>query len=512
MVRLLIADDETWITEGLKRMVDWVELGISLTDTATNGLDAIRIIQELTPEIILIDIRMPQKSGLEVAAYVKEHNIPCQIIIMSGYADFEYAQKALEYGTQKYLVKPISRDDLKNAVMEAMQIVQTQKQQQTISDYYQALEKNFEISTYYLGDFHEKLNPGEQYALAVLKMGKGWTEQRHELEYDSSVLRFCHQTQIGKQKIVLFQNHLATDEIIMVCFSHPKKWNDDAVSSIQKKVWEMREQLENTFEASIGISKLYSDTDKLFKAYLRAKFVAENTPKTPHWYCINEEAFWQQHEITEMDQKLVDELITAIQFDNRKKMMSVIGQISTLWQKETQSLMTVKLYAQTILTSISNLFTKNGRTLYEIDREYADIFNRIWTSTSAEQLIQQITMIAEASVDALENSKPKTTMQQIQQYVDEHFYEPISLASVSDLYYMNSSYLSRTFKRATGMGFNDYLRQKRMTEAAELLRSSDWHVYDIAKMVGYDNPYYFMKRFQESYGVTPNTYRKQYTN
>ena len=142
MIKVVIADDEVRICQLILALVDWEALGLKVVGTAHNGLEAIAMVRTLQPNILITDIRMPGCSGLELIDQVKRDDQSLEIVIISGYAHFEYAQQAIKYGVGDYLLKPISKTELtatlqklagricaqrKNAEDEAQQKEKTQK-------------------------------------------------------------------------------------------------------------------------------------------------------------------------------------------------------------------------------------------------------------------------------------------------------------------------------------------------------------------------------------------------
>ena len=142
MIKVVIADDEVRICQLILALVDWEALGLKVVGTAHNGLEAIAMVRTLQPNILITDIRMPGCSGLELIDQVKRDDQSLEIVIISGYAHFEYAQQAIKYGVGDYLLKPISKTELtatlqklagricaqrKNAEDEAQQKKKTQK-------------------------------------------------------------------------------------------------------------------------------------------------------------------------------------------------------------------------------------------------------------------------------------------------------------------------------------------------------------------------------------------------
>ena len=114
MYNLVIADDEKNIREGLSRFVDWAELGFNVVMKCEDGDEVIDYINTMSVDVVLCDIRMSRKSGLDVAKYIFENSLNIKVILMSGYQEFEYAKKALEYNVVSYIVKPIELEEIKN--------------------------------------------------------------------------------------------------------------------------------------------------------------------------------------------------------------------------------------------------------------------------------------------------------------------------------------------------------------------------------------------------------------
>ena len=112
MLKMIIADDERVIRETISQMLDWESLGIELIGVCKNGIEVYNMILDESPDIVMTDIRMPGCSGLELIDQVKRDDQSLEIVIISGYAHFEYAQQAIKYGVGDYLLKPISKTEL----------------------------------------------------------------------------------------------------------------------------------------------------------------------------------------------------------------------------------------------------------------------------------------------------------------------------------------------------------------------------------------------------------------
>ncbi len=129
-VTLLIVDDEDEIRKGLRNAIDWQKAGIYLVGTAQNGSEALEMIREYLPDIVISDINMPEMDGLEMIAQAREEGYSGKFIILSGYDDFQYAQKAIRYHVDDYIIKPVVLEDLKKHVLQLKEKVEKIREQQ----------------------------------------------------------------------------------------------------------------------------------------------------------------------------------------------------------------------------------------------------------------------------------------------------------------------------------------------------------------------------------------------
>lgn len=116
MYRAFMCDDEMWILLSLKNLIDWQEEGFILCGEATDGIKALERIRNLKPDLIFSDIKMPGMDGIELVKKVRNEGIQAEVIIISGYSDFQYARAAMQYGCTDYLLKPIDEEELLECV------------------------------------------------------------------------------------------------------------------------------------------------------------------------------------------------------------------------------------------------------------------------------------------------------------------------------------------------------------------------------------------------------------
>ncbi|MCD7908664.1 MAG: response regulator, partial [Clostridium sp.] len=191
MLNVLIADDESKVCQLIKTLVDWEALGMRVIATAENGIEALEKIRELNPDIAITDIRMPGYDGLELVRLSRETNPRTEFIIISGYRHFEYAQSAIRYGVNSYLLKPIKKDELTDTLKKlgeklrerTRQLSYEEKVRQTLNSAEEPLRQTFLADLISRRDktlktaspdrinqdFHYGLRPGN-FCLGILKL------------------------------------------------------------------------------------------------------------------------------------------------------------------------------------------------------------------------------------------------------------------------------------------------------------------------------------------------------
>ena len=139
---LIIADDEYFIRQRIKKIIPWETLDLEFAGEAENGKQVIGLLESTHADILLLDIKMPQMDGIETARHIKEHFPHIHIIILSGYNDFEYARSLLRYGVKEYLLKPVSPKELKEALSDCLASLEAEKHRELAVRSYQEYKKN----------------------------------------------------------------------------------------------------------------------------------------------------------------------------------------------------------------------------------------------------------------------------------------------------------------------------------------------------------------------------------
>ena len=138
MYKVLIVDDESWVLENYRLGIDWASKGFEVVDTASNGMEALEKIRQLHPDLVLTDIRMPVMGGLEMIRQAKQMFPDLEFVVISGYAEFSYAQKALNFGVAGYCLKPVEDADIQGVLANVRERLDRRYDRRV--DYFSALE------------------------------------------------------------------------------------------------------------------------------------------------------------------------------------------------------------------------------------------------------------------------------------------------------------------------------------------------------------------------------------
>lgn len=512
--KILFVDDEELIIEGLKMMLPWNELTLSLCTPASNGVEAIEIIEKEHPDIVITDIKMPLMDGLQLAEYIHTKELSCKVIICTGYADFDYAKKAIEFQVNSFIMKPVDPTELQDAIQNVMRQLKEEQQNLQALQFYNNQTRNDQLTAYYLSEYNNSdLVPSEnKFIMSVMNIVnlKNNSENIDIIQYFDEL----KETSPLYKNTIIFKNSFSSHQFILI-----SEYNDSLENSyIYQTIYQLIENYSLNLYTKFnllclaGIGSIYANTHDSFQMYLRIKFMVENLPASTTYTIYFEHDFNQYFDCDQTDYKLINEFIMLMEFGNRKQVFSFYQNMINSWSTTSNALLCIKINIQQVLISMSNLFLKYNGSIYKLGHNNADIFSRIWKIQNITELINTSSILIESGYDylfSLQNKK-ENLIPQITKYLNECYAQPLTLSSVANKFYINPSYLSRKFKLEEGANFKDYLNQIRLAKAQSLLVTTDFKIRTIAKIVGYEDEYYFSKKFMNTFGQSPRSYRRKH--
>lgn len=528
MIKVIIADDEERICQLIKALVDWNKMGLEISGIAHNGLEALEQVQSLKPDILITDIRMPGCNGLELIRQAKEISRELEIIIISGYAHFEYAQQAIKFGVGEYLLKPIGRAEL-TATLEKLKerICIRRESEQSKEDLLRKAEMDvrrlqMNLVTELLDHTHLPLSIQLLQDTYHLQVQPG-IFQAFWLKMD------CAEDSLGKDSVSalmdkaqeLLERYLSGKCFVMV--SIIKEFSCIGVINYGSS---RQEDLRRALKSSLSQLELQKN---LFNPVTFSLAVGSpaREPKLLQ-QSMKEAELLIQDRIVKGTGRLLERLGACSGFDRESAMEQYLRGITHAVEALSAEEADKAVYA--LLEKIHQARDIRGHEIFEMVYSAADIFSaRVQMPDRAEQMKHFRGQCAQCSsteelFSCLEDFQDKyikeilvqrendavRPIRKAKQYIQNHYSEPVTLEEVSSIVGLSSAYFSVLFKKTEGEGFARYLANVRLEQAKILLRESNIPVAEICRKVGYNDTKHFTHIFEKAVGIKPATYRKLY--
>lgn len=536
MWRVLIIDDDFQVLEGMKKSIPWERLEAEWVGEAMDGQEGLQKVKETSPDIIITDIYMPVMNGLEMIEQLKQVGFAGEIIILSGYSDFQYARQALRLQVSDYLSKPVTMDELGGVLervideLEAKELAKLEQEEtrRRLMMYEPFVQKEW-LKSVVTGTFGRAM--AEESVEPIYE--KSWLKQKHLIMgiellgtnrvlnltlTDWSLFRFALANIICE---VLEQNWPLSEFIELhshhaaIVFHIPLEQSDaEALESI-RCIGEHIIACTYTYlklSIRIGIGGVQADwrqlSDSTEEAFL--DLLQQTLTEDQGTHLSNSNA--AEPEFTIRPIKFYQELAEAIVYAKEEETLAIVD---AYLEQLRQMPSVTPAYLQYLC---SELWTILAYSLYSTGVVLDDLFPGLPASqeVSKIQTIEELRNWLEAKISGIssqrgwsEHSKHKEAIDFMIQYAHERYAEDIALEDLSKQLYLTRNYLNRMFKKATGETFTNYLIRVRLEKAKVLLTEGKYMIYEIAEKVGYKNVAYFSSIFKKHYGMNPSELGKK---
>lgn len=510
MYRILVVDDEDIIREGIKCLFDYEALGFSICGEAATGEQAYsKIIQE-QPDVVLMDIRMPGMSGLDVVKQVRQDGYTGKIVIVSSYTDFSYAREAMRQGVQHYITKPIDEDELEEILRQfRISLDKEQLASHTSRHYRQkarysiirdVLQGEADLAQLNLQDLHLdtdcfRVVIAEKYAHSAADPVNSFNELLCLPNQDNSA--FDHILLHGSQVYLL--KGAATELRFQERLSQARQ---DHTSNIASLFIAMGRQVSSIEEISLS----YRDAARLQSRRFFTQQYSHVMEHDEMDQAENAIPFVSNDHLQHYSGKVLD----CIQSFNRQVLQQTMADLQDQLCRASDSIDSVKLFLATLYLQVKNQMNH----LYPNDSipfsANADIITSIERSCYLHEIIELFNNQFEIIMSAIGTSNRDSVLDEILHYIHHNYANNITLEDISQLFGYNRSYLGKIFSKKMGQNFNSYIDQIRIEKSKELLLSDESKVYAIAARVGYKNVDYFHIKFKKHVGISPAEYRKRH--
>ncbi len=533
MLKVIIAEDESRVLQLIKKLVQWAELDLVNVGEADNGMAAFDLIVSQEPDVVITDIRMPGMDGLELVRRTREKGLKARFILVSGHKQFEYAQNALHYGVEDYLVKPINKQELNDILRrirdryleESGRLAQEHRIKSQLERNREKLHAQFVHS---LIREPERLNFGDIGALCAdyqLDFGGGYFQafalkvDRKAQEVDESHLNEAagKVPQVIKRSLrescreLVIYHHQAH----VVCLANFLDY-DTLVSRLKTLLDEVRKQTEkhSFLVVTIGLGPVGSEPRSLVKSVQAALAALDSRVKLGADRIIDGAALRYQavavpEFFTPERQAQFGQLVEAL---DREALQRWLGEVFA--EMTARADISPAIYVEVSRSIGENFRRLAGKLgLASETAAEADIASQIDNATSVAELQDLLADNMGRTLEAylqLRRTQDARPIRLAKQYIQAHYQEPISLEQVAHEIHLNPVYFSVVFKKEAGVNFMDYLINCRVEKAKDLLKNTPGTVLEIAESVGYKDAKYFSKLFTKVVGITPGEFRKLY--
>ena len=525
LLKLVIVDDEPILLEGLIKTFDWNAMGFQVVGSARNGEQAIEVIKEKRPHVVLTDIRMKKISGLMVMEEIENLGIDCLFVVLSAYRDFEYAQQACDLGAYAYLLKPITEEKLTETMQGAWKVCMEQiKNEEKYENWEKLLVKDSDsFLQVVVQKYVQNRIPAEKAEQVFDTLEAGLEKEDRFITVYVDVDLAYKITNSLNYEAARFAMMQMLEELIGTQFSYWKLENEEGTyifiirARENKAVGELKEVLETVKErahpvvAAIskpykgigGIKRSYEEAQKLFELASMAGASAFTIPAD------------MEKKVEETDRADTEILIVNAvrRNDERELKEAFVYFIYGLPPEEEQQcrLMHKVMLKTELMIEDSYGMTKEIREQFK--NYYANIQNL--NGARAVDVCYKIlcSVIEKRKDNAYSNETKyfKEYMSEAVAYIEEHLSdEELSIVSVAGHVYLNPVYFGRAFKNTFHMTFKKYLMKRRMEKAKQLLEEGKTSIGAICELVGINNPSYFSHLFKEYTGKLPSEYKKEY--
>jgi two-component system, response regulator YesN len=513
MLNVMIIDDEDYIREGLKRIIDWKHYGFCICGEASNGLRGLAQMRELKPDLVIVDIRMPMMDGLKMIKELRKDDTACEFIILSAYSDFKYAQASIELGIDSYILKPIEETVLIEKICRVHDKIVNRiqsKKNMDISIYYsrdkilqsmildpmdtQMLEK---WCTLYGFDF-----PWNSYRVALIEIeARNMEIAALKMSVKRHIEMILSENRLGyafdiENYIGLLLNDVKLTADLRILHDLPVKINELCKTDITVLVGCAVKELTDITSSYRHACKL-SDR-KFVLGYKRVIHDAVEKTDTADKGGKTTQKFTVE--------SMVDSLFKAVDAENLEQINNILESLFLEFLSDEYNEDMIKVNYSNIYSAVVNKLASINPGRKEKLGVRQEILSEICTKASLQELHGYMKYIFAAIADELEEERPDEPVKKILEYIERNYSQDLKLESIAALYNYSSDHLGKKIKLKTGKSFNTYLDSVRFEKAKQFLKEGH-KVYQVAEKTGFKDINYFYKKFKAYAGVSPSEYK-----
>ncbi|MDO3408937.1 response regulator [Saccharibacillus sp. CPCC 101409] len=522
-MKLVLVDDEKGIVEGLKKMIGRYLPDCRIVGTAYNGEDGFKLVQKKRPDIVITDIRMPQSDGLDMIKRLKEAGSQAKFILLSGYADFEYARTGIQLGVKFYINKPVEEEELRDSVNQVARDILTERsklreiddlkeealsrmQENLLSD---ILDNGLDDEAH-LAEVLQSANiqtEGIRFVCALIEFGEipgsskdfGFKPALDEISEALKRYGAVYRIRRSMSQIAVVIAHEGTAgyaDIVLAIRGLKKTLNAQAGRPVTIGIGTFR-------EGAAGIGQSFEEARyALSHKVVRGEGTVIPYPETAH----------AAEEIYSVPQEPIGRLEAGLDNLNEAECVSAVREIFRNMQKQSG------MSPRELQLQCLNILLLSVRKMSFQQLQQNDILGRRILSLEGISSFSTLESLETWMIEVIGSilafktkhriPRKKDIIAEVKEYVLLHYGEAITLADLASRFFISPYYLSQLFKQKTGETYINFLGRVRVERAKELLEKTDLKVYEICAEVGYSDTQHFARLFEKLTGLKPSEYRR----
>jgi len=520
VIKVMLVDDEQLEREGLKAMLSRNRANFEIVAEARNGKQAVELALSHKPELIFMDIKMPEVDGLEAIKRISPELPTTKFIMVSAFDTFDYAREAMKFGIKEYLLKPSKVSEVVEAYDRM--VAEIEGEQQSVVERSQINHRLERVSSVIEMEFIVSLIMDHVHEFDQ-KDWDEWLDLEHKkgfvavFSFESENIRPDREEKrrwygILKDTLTKQNSHCLMGPLtgfqvpVLVLFSEDEKTDHEIRQEFARSVIHHAQPHLDHCRLFAGIGRGVSDVNHFSKSYKEAIYALELVHSHPSatYMVYNERLEQKQKEFIPFE--VEKELVEAVKKGDIQRGIQ-------MFESYFQSIQQASDYqVRRIQKAMEDFFIVLTRSIKELgfDEEMKVSLGRLDTPMQIKEATKaQLVMMIERLGEWRKNGM-RALLLQAKEYIDNNYHKSVSLEDVAEQLGISSYYLSKLFKERFQVTFIDYLKNTRLQKAKELLVDGTMPLKEIALTIGYKDPNYFSRIFKKEVGVSPREYRNHY--
>lgn len=532
MHSVFIVDDEIIVREGIREKIDWNTVPFSLVGEAGDGEIAFSMIQDIKPDILITDIKMPFMDGLELSRLIKKIQPWIRIIILSGHDEFEYAKQAISIGIEDYILKPFTSEELLAALNSiASKLDEDKKRLDDIQqlkkrlDSTLVLERERFLTRLVLGDINLEDTLQRSAELSIDVSGRFYSvcvcaiySQAENFSYLYKIKSLLMDLSLSMENVIGFSFSL--EKFVFILKSQTGEAAEDELYSLAEAV--LHQATESALcLVHVAIGTTVDRLSSVSQSYTAAEHILAQNDVQPCRNAILNTSDTirctqaaEQSAVCRLALSGGDPLVSRLKNAQVSDLDSIINELVALLGNDVQQFPIMASYLVVdVIVAISTVISCAGGNIKEVFPEMLEQSYVTRAVSSRSTFISEMRRLIEVMIsfcNTKKNSQCSDSVVKAQRYIADHFADPdICLHSVAEEIALSPNHFSAVFSQECGLTFIEYLTKVRIAQAKILLKTSKKRSADICYDVGFNDPHYFSFIFKKNTGLSPREYRTQ---